>query len=368
MASWTPDATVLGQVAHMLTCSLAPDNKLQREAREAMAANSAHPDFPRYLLVIFSCGSQFGLSVGVRHSAGVQLKIFVDKGFDKLAGEVQELFKAGVTPCLADDAPQLRLTAANVIATIVRDADLVSWPALPAALHGAMVSGKAEALLGALQCLQFLSDDVAVQFDAKVLGHPLNVIIPTLIECLRHPAQPVRLLAARCMNNFLFCRSAALIPHVQPYLQALAALTADPSADVRELVCTSFATLAETNIALIWPQAGPIMEYVLACLGAPEPGLNIAACQFWDTIIDVIRDDEHSAVISAAFIGLLPRLIPQLLSKMVISEEDYAHLVSLESERAEDVRPHIYKSRPMAVAGGGDVASASGGTAAGESL
>lgn len=282
MAAWVPDATTLQQVAHMLTCSLSNDNRLQQEARVAMEAHSAHPEFVRYLLVLFSRGPQLGLPSGTRHSAGVALKRIVDRGFAMLAPEAQDLLKAEVASCLSDANPDVRRTAANVIAAVVRDADLVSWKTLPGALHATMVSGSLDALLGAILCLEYLSDDVAAQFDAAVLGHPLNAIVPSLIECLRHSSLPVRLGAARCMNNFLVCRASAVAAHMQPYLASLAALAADPSPDVRRLVCKSFATLAETNIALIWRESrGVGAVYGMPCVRSPPalPPLVFALLQ-----------------------------------------------------------------------------------------
>ena len=271
----------------MLTCSLSNDNRLQQEARVAMEAHSAHPEFVRYLLVLFSRGPQLGLPSGTRHSAGVALKRIVDRGFAMLAPEAQFLLKAEVTSCLSDANPDVRRTAANVIAAVVRDADLVSWTTLPGALHAAMVSGSLDALLGAILCLEYLSDDVAAQFDAAVLGHPLNAIVPALIECLRHSSLPVRLGAARCMNNFLVCRAAAVAAHMQPYLASLAALAADPSPDVRRLVCKSFATLAETNIALIWRESwgrgGGERYAVRARTSRPAAPLQPRSAPSWST-------------------------------------------------------------------------------------
>jgi transportin-1 len=145
----------------------------------------------------------------------------------------------------------------------------------------------------------------------------------------------------------------------QAYLAALAALTADPSPDVRETVCVSLGTLAESNLALIWPQMGAIMEYQLACLAAREAPVAIAASNFWVILAELMGEDSHAAEVSTAVSAALPRLVPALLNRMVLSDEDIAAIAALESDKPEDVRPHIYRSRP-AVAAGTPAASAAG--------
>jgi hypothetical protein len=205
MASWSPDAAVLGQVVHMLQCSLAPDTRMQQEASQAMAHHRSNPEFVRYLLIVFARGAQMGIVGGVRLAAGLALKHGVDSGYTGMPPEAQALLRAEIVPCLSDPDADVRRTAANVASTIVRDADLPSWRELPGALHSAMISGNRDALYGALQCLEFLSDDVANQFDSVALGSPLDAIVPVLIQCMRHPELVPRAAAARCMRNFLFC-------------------------------------------------------------------------------------------------------------------------------------------------------------------
>jgi hypothetical protein len=166
------------------------------------------------------------------------------------------------------------------------------------------------------------------------------------------------------MRNFLFSRASAVTTHSAAYVGSLAALTADASPEVREVVCASFGTLAETSIALIWPHIKPIMEYTYACLGAPEPRLAVAACDFWDVLADLMHENEHTVEVSGVVVPALSRLVPLLMARLVMTEADYAQVAAIESERAEDVRPHIYRSRGGAHGGGATAEEAAGGGAA----
>jgi hypothetical protein len=366
-APWAPDAAVLGQVVHMLQCSLAPDTKLQLEATKAMVLHRSNPEFSRYLLVVFSRGVQLGLPSSVRLAAGLALKRGVDSSFSSMAPDAQALLKSEIVPCLADADADVRRTAANVASTIVRDSDLPSWRELPGALHAAMVSGNRDALVGSLQCLEFLSADVANQFDSVVLGNPLDAIVPVLIQCMRHPELQPRTAAAKCMSNFLFCRSTAVSVNSQAYLAALAALTVDPSPDVRETVSVSLSTLAESNLALIWPQMGSVMEYQLNCLAARESAVVIAAANFWIILAEQSDESSQSVEVKAALTAALPRLVPALLGRMVLTEDDIAAIQSLESDKPEDVRPHIYRSRPAISAAASQASAAAAENPASES-
>ena len=55
--------------------------------------------------------------------------------------------------------------------------------------------------------------------------------------------------------------------------------------------------------------------------------------------------DAHAVAVTGVVIPALARLLPLLLARLVATEDDYAEVLALESERPEDVRPHIYRSR-----------------------
>ena len=50
------DPTLVQQTLHMLQCALAPDTNLQRQATEALKANSSNPEFLLYLSHVFVGG------------------------------------------------------------------------------------------------------------------------------------------------------------------------------------------------------------------------------------------------------------------------------------------------------------------------
>lgn len=367
----------------MMQCSLAPDTALQRQAYTALEEHGKNPEFVRYLAFIFARGSELGPAA--RAVAGLTLKRCIDTTYAALPQDVRASVRAEVLRTLGDGDAGIRHAAANAVSTIVRDADLAAWPELPGALDAMIDAATPDAAEGALTALAQIAEDVGGQLDSAALGHPLATLVPKLVAWMRHPSMGLRRLAASAMASLLYTRARAVEEALDAYMAALAALTADTSPEVRRVVSESLGTLVESFADRLWPHLQPILRFQLACTLDADSGVAMAACSFWQLLLELIADAESEAADDAeegagdiaaaraeALEPCLGPLVSALLTRMVMLDDDDEDAGgggagggagggdAGVADRPEDVRPHIFRNKAAAGGHGGGAAAASG--------
>lgn len=380
---------LLNQVAQIMTYSMAPDSTLQKQAYDALEQHSANPEFARYLAFVFAKGTH--LAPGARAVAGLTLKRMIDKSYERFSGDVANSVKAELLFTLADADASVRAAGANAIATIVRKTHLQDWPSLVPALIHLLDQGEqlAAAADGALSALTHLSEDVGGQFDSDKLGRPLDVLIPKLIGWMGHAQPQFRRAAAAAMSNFIIVQPSALQQRLGPYMEALAKLTADNGAGIRKVVAESLAHLSDIFYDQLRPHMGSIMAFELRCLLDADQEVALAASDFWSSLVERVKEalrqsgpdyDEDGEYIgggqngtpspaAAAVDSMIPlpvmsELIKACLARMAYSNDDIAAMPaedlrndsSLGEDKAQDMRPHIQRTKESSGAG-----TASGG-------
>ena len=376
MAAWQPQPALLQQVVHIVSCSLAPDTALQKQAYDALQAHGGSPEFARYLAHVFARRDGSPLPPNARTMAGLALKGILDKRYGALPADVCEGVKGDLLQALVDGDAGVRAAGANAVATVVRRSHLTEWPALVPALVSLLDAGSGPAAEGALAALMHLSEDVGAQFDSAFLGHPLGALLPKLIAGMGHASEPFRRTCTVIVSNFVVVQPPALVLSLDAYMAALAALTADPSPGVRTAVARSLSALVDVFADRLWPHLPAIQAFELRCLrdGGGDGALALAAAEFWCSLLDRLEDERRAARLDADRDGaaaavdarvascfpdaLRRELLGAVLSHMAHSDEDLAAMppddltnVSC-SDRAQDVRPHIHRTKDSGGAGG----------------
>lgn len=375
--AWQPQPALLQQVAHIVSSSLAPDTALQKQAYDALHAHGGSPEFARYLAHVFARRDGSPLPPHARTMAGLALKGILDKRYASLPADVCEGVKGDLLQALVDADAGVRAAGANAVATIVRRSHLTEWPALVPALIGLLDAGGGPAAEGALAALTHLSEDVGAQFDSAFLGHPLGALLPKLIAGMGHASEPFRRACTVIVGHFVVVQPPALVLNLDAYMAALAALTRDPSPGVRTAVAKSLGALVDVFADRLWPHLPAIQAFELRCLrdggGDGDGALALAAAEFWCSLLDRLEDERRAArldadrdgaaaAVDARVAGCFPdalrrELLGAVLTHMAHSDDDLAgmpadDLANVSSgDRAQDVRPHIHRTKDSGGAG-----------------
>jgi len=135
-------------------------------------------------------------------------------------------------------------------------------------------------------------------------------------------------------------------------LAALDAAKADPSEDVRRLVCQALVLLLDVAIEQLEPAMPQLVTFMLSASADADKLVALEASEFWSSLCET-----RCAV--SALSPALPHLIPLLLRNMAYSEVEQAELLATgeedesEADRPEDIKPRFHKSRPAHYSGGG---------------
>lgn len=347
MANWTPTQEGVGQILQILKESQNPDPRIQQQINEFISNYSQVPDFPRYLVYIFS--NLRNETEYVRSCAGFLLKNNLKDNYKKMPKEVQDYVKNEALKCIGDPSASVRRATGTIITTILQHGGPKAWPDLLNILNQFLDSSDLSLVEGSLNTLMVICEDHAHRLDSNELGRPLNFLIPKFLTFFKSPHIQFRIYAISSLKQFVTEMPGALIANMDNFLQGIFYLANDPSPDVKKRVCQVFCMLAEIRIDYLIPHMKNIIEFLLAATMDKDDNVALEACEFWNSILET----KVAAQILAEF---LPKLVPTLLERMIYSDSDLAHfgpeIDDNVADKPEDIKPFIQKSKSRGVSGG----------------
>ena len=206
---------------------------------------------------------------------------------------------------------------------------------------------------GSFGALQKICEDSAENLDSDALNRPLNVLIPKFLQFFRHTSPKIRSHAIACVNQFIICRSQALMVHIDDFIQNLFCLSSDQDPEVRKNICRAIVMLLEVRMDRLIPQMNNIINYMLERTQDPDEGVSLEACEFWLSLAD-------EPVCKEALQPHLDKLIPVLVKGMKYSEIDIFLLRGdveedeMVPDREEDIKPRFHRSRSHHIEGSGE--------------
>eukprot|EP00301_Raphidiophrys_heterophryoidea_P020992 c5548_g1_i1.p1 GENE.c5548_g1_i1~~c5548_g1_i1.p1 ORF type:complete len:947 (-),score=238.61 c5548_g1_i1:386-3226(-) len=348
------------QVVELLKDSAVPDTNVQRAVLEKLAVLNAHPDFNKYLTLIFVTATQDEM---LRKSAGLVLKNNINLHFQSMTPDVQHYIKSGLLSVLSSPQPDIRRTVANNINTIAvgsrknPGSGLQTWPELISILTQGIQAPDQNLVEGCFEVLELLCDDLHEVLDRDLATYrPTNVLIPVLLNLLSTSQQPAtQMHCLSCIGHFLLTMPAILASNMNSYLQSIFARATSPDERVRKHVCRAFVTLVEMRGDSVLYQSGSVqhvVEYMIVATSDKDDDVSLEACEFWTAIC---RRQEVPATVELLE-PVLGRVVPLLLSKMVYSQDELSYVNANNdddtvADNDHDIRPFTHKAR---AAGGWD--------------
>lgn len=342
MDSWTPEEESLGQILQLLKKSQSPDTAIQRSVQLNLEELNRYPDFNNYLIFVLT--KMTSEDEPTRSLSGLILKNNVKVHYHRFKTEVKDFIKQSCLIAVGDPSPLIRATVGILITTIASKGEIPSWPELLPALCNMLDSRDYNVCEGAFGALHKICEDATEMLETDALQKPLNFLIPKFIQFFGHQSPKIRSHAVGCVNQFIICRSEALMAHIDTFIDGLFKLANDDEAEVRKNICRALVMLLEVRLDMLAPHMHNIIEYMLARTQDPDDGVALEACEFWLSLAE-------QPICKEALGQHLSRLVPVLVWGMKYSEIDIILLKGdLEEDemipdREEDIRPRFHRPK-----------------------
>lgn len=317
---------------------------------------TSSPDFVNYLTYLV-CTSQLPPQINldaktyniVRVSAAMNLKTKLRIAYNTIPAQSLDYIRSSVLLGLQDPDQQLRTSAGNVIAELVKQGGLLAWPQLLQELLSLVGNSSGQVPIvaqeAAITALSNVCEDNRKLLDKDFQGQrPLSVIIPSLMEYTSSPSAKVRATALATIHVFIPQQSEALMGSLDVFLGRLFQLSDDPSTEVRRTVCQTFVQLVDIAPAKLIPHIEGLVNYTLLQQHSPDdPELALDAAEFW-----LVAGEQP--LLRESLVPHLHKVIPVLLQSMVYDEDDALRLAAEEEDadeedREQDVKPQFAKSK-----------------------
>jgi len=355
MDQLNPDG--IQQVVELLKDSCVPDTNVQRAVLEKLEKLNAHPDFNKYLTLIFVTATQ---DEKLRKSAGLVLKNNINLQFQTMTPDVQHYIKTGLLSVLSSPQPDIRRTVANNINTIAvgsrknPGSGLLSWPELISILAQGIQSSDQNLVDGCFEVLELLCDDLHEVLDRDVISpRPTNTLVPVLTTLLSSSSNTsTQAHCLSCLGHFLLTMPGILQANMESYLHSIFKLATSSDERVRKHVCRAFVTLVEMRGDSLLFQSGSIqhvVEYMIVATSDTDEDVSLEACEFWTAICR--RQEQEIGATVELLQPYLARVVPLLLAKMIYSEEELSFVNasneddSSVADNDDDIRPFTHKAR-----------------------
>eukprot|EP00735_Rhodelphis_limneticus_P000859 TRINITY_DN11390_c0_g1::TRINITY_DN11390_c0_g1_i1::g.26371::m.26371 TRINITY_DN11390_c0_g1::TRINITY_DN11390_c0_g1_i1::g.26371 ORF type:complete len:893 (+),score=272.38,sp/Q92973/TNPO1_HUMAN/45.12/0.0,HEAT/PF02985.17/0.12,HEAT/PF02985.17/5.9e+02,HEAT/PF02985.17/2.3,HEAT/PF02985.17/48,HEAT/PF02985.17/1e+02,HEAT/PF02985.17/3.9e-07,HEAT/PF02985.17/0.0014,HEAT/PF02985.17/0.11,HEAT/PF02985.17/0.0034,HEAT/PF02985.17/0.41,HEAT_2/PF13646.1/0.034,HEAT_2/PF13646.1/13,HEAT_2/PF13646.1/0.002,HEAT_2/PF13646.1/ len=339
--NWEPNQEGLSQIIHLLRQSQASDTQVQDEIRKQFEHFVATvPEFPNYLVYVMVRVSQE--AVDVKQAAGTLLKVCT-QNYVNWPQPTRAFVKQEIVHVIGDQTRQVRKAAANCISAIVLIEGLARWPELIPALAQCLDSNSYSHIEGAMTVLYNVSEDNPEQLDKQDIDRPLNIVVPKVLNLMKHSEANIRQHALSFLKNILYMQALALVTNMEAYLQGIFAVAMDTDPIVRQRVCESLVLVLELQSPHLMPHLNNVIEYMLQASRDPCEEVAREACEFWS----VLAEQRQSKELLEPY---LARLVPVLVHRMVYSEMDQLTLDTGDedahiADREEDIRPRFHRSK-----------------------
>ena len=95
------------------------------------------------------------------------------------------------------------------------------------ALISTLDSGSEQLIEGTFSTLQKICEDIPDQLESDSIQQPLILLIPKFIEFFKCSSSKIRSHSITCINQFILCRSSALLQNMGLFLEGLFFLSED---------------------------------------------------------------------------------------------------------------------------------------------
>jgi len=310
------------------------------------------PDYNNYLIYIFTRLEHSATNDPIRVSAGIQLKNNISQYYQKFHDPVKVYVQSQVLSCLGDPSEGVRSIAGGIISAVITRSSLDHWPGLLENLVGALKNPDTppQFIDGILSALSKICEDSAHEMcQTAVEGGPakyeaaLQVIIPLLLQYVKHDVSLFRRYALTSLNHFIPYMPHALWENFNELLNVVMFAATDPSHQLKGQVCKSFVQLALIQLDLILPYFAQIVPVMLHFTKDEDGEVALEACEFWALLC-------YQTSLREPLRPFLPSLVPVLLESMVYSETDqYLLAAAMEDtsvpDQSQDIEPGQFKSR-----------------------
>ncbi|KAI8866819.1 Transportin-PC [Ramicandelaber brevisporus] len=346
LMQWVPGQGELQHVLELLNNSLSPDAAVQRNNQKRInELTSTVPEFGCYLGYVMCC-LRGQLPGNTRAIAGLLLKNTLMKVRIPVPDNVVEYVKLAALDGLTDEERSVRNAAGTIVTTIFMRVKLDGWPDLLGRLLQFLNSTDNNVIDGTLSALRNLCEDSQEELDRSFQGgHPMELIMPRLIQLVDSENSRYRYLALACLHEFIATQSTALMINIDLFLQALFRRATDTDLEVRTNACKCLVSILGVRPDKLITVFDELIDYMLNMTAqSDDESLAKEACEFWivvadnDALVEKLRPH-------------LNRVIPILLQCMIYSEDDVARLESETADstnvpdREQDIRPRHYTSQ-----------------------
>ncbi|KAI8146257.1 armadillo-type protein [Fennellomyces sp. T-0311] len=351
MSHWQPQEQALSDLLLLLRDAARPESRDQLLVQQKLASFNEVPDYNSYLVYILTKMPE--LESYPRAIAGHLLKNNIKSYFNSVPLVVLDHVKACCVDALnqPDKDGDVRRTIASSIAAIVTRGQAHNWPHILQVLVEKLDSPDSITVDMAFDALAMICEDAARDLDAM---DELNLMIPKFIQFFYNPEPKLRAIAITATSQFIMLRSASLLKHMDLYLNALFSRATDESSRVRQEICRSLVMVLEASPEALAPYLDAVINYMIYCTHDENEQVALEACDFWIQFSNL--DEMHERLLP-----YLPRIVPELLKRMVYSDtdllmlggdEDDAHIPDNEM----DIRPRHSRrhNRPASAPRDGD--------------
>jgi len=338
-------------------------------AMNALATQSSQPEFIHSILHVFYDVNNVNNAVPleIRQLSGFVLKNYVINKLNDLPTTLRTEIQLEIINALCDQHAVIRKTSANLIGKITRQYPLDTWRFMfMKVLVGFQDTNSTPEQLGQLDgilgAVRIICEDAAGKLflDQDSIGpnqaRPVKVIMTKCLSLFTHSEVSVRLKALETINSlFAYVDSGSnasanysessssgantsdVLMLTADFLQGLSVLSQDPLTAVRHGVCRGIVLIATIDISLFGALLPSVMEFGLSMTQDPEDEVAMEACELWLTMLDYTDEEDEDDVDDEGFqtqgsggpgsgqgtgalFSYLPRLIPILIGRMVLSE------------------------------------------------
>ncbi|KAJ2611047.1 hypothetical protein H4S08_003341 [Coemansia sp. RSA 1365] len=340
---WQPEPESLAQLIQLLKSTNSADNAVQQQNNQRLDQLSQVPDFINYLLfVLIFMKDEDSM---VRTVAGLLLKNNVRQEFSTIPASVLDYVVRKSIDGIGDPDTMVRHTLGTVVATVVEQGKLSSWPEVLPRLMQLLDSNEYPVVEGSWDILRKICEECYQELEEPLSDgtRPLNVMVPKFLEFFSSESPVLREYAITTTTLFVTHRSESMQPMIDNFVVELFKRANDENSEVLKAVCKAVVALVENRPDKLMPEFENVVNYMIHTTQHSDPDIAMEACEFW---LSFCEQDE----LVGSLKPFLNRVVPMLMHGMVYSDEDLLLLDNDDNDAVvpdsdQDIKPRHHRAR-----------------------
>lgn len=268
------------------------------------------------------------------------LKNSILKQWGRVTSEVKEYVKNAIMIEISNPESKIREMCCGIMSAILKFEKLSSWPGLVEYLVNASNSDNIDLAYGALSALEMICDEHMIHL---VEDKGIYVLVPNLIEKMKHHNETFRYYALKCMVHLVSWKPKAVSENIHQFIDALVYVAQyDETRNVRNQVCHCFIQMVESNIQELAPYIQEVVNYMLVMCNSDDSMIALTASDFWKFAT------EYEPAKEALFNCLQP-ILETLLSGMKMSKEEILNFEMDDANGEEEMNPNQKKGEKWSI-------------------